>query len=518
MSFTLRPYQNEAVDAVMADLPHYDKLGIIEPTGSGKTVQFIEIANRYLNENRNNSVLVMSHLSLLTTQTKRAFRVMAPHLRVGILQAKTRPSTMDNVIISTMQSSRIEDKIEQFKRFSIKKVGLIIVDECHHILTASYDTALGYFPDAKVIGCTATPFRSGRLMTNYFDKVSFSISLERLISEGYLVPPRVIAMTYDENSDIERMAMVARLYKDREWGKKAIIFMQTKDQAKAMRNVLVSIGVEARAVTDELTGKARDETFKEFDSGPLQVLTTVNVLTAGFDAPSVEAIFMPYATKSPATYMQRIGRGLRLCPRIDKSECRIYVFGDAPSVERKYFEKLTDICLRGDDKDPLAVDTVFDELDWLDESVDPQTYRWTMDICDAVKRMEALGMKDMANKLSTKNFPPKFLKDISRFASHLKPPSGGSIHGITKQQSDHLCRQGFKLEHIQDLNKMEASQLIAAATSYFLDGHSDTEFILTAGLHRGKHVKDVPYMYFRSLSPTSEPVRKWRKYQAKKKM
>src|SRR5690606_36123761 len=131
----LRPYQIEAVQAVMNDLKHHKKLSLIAPTGSGKSAILVEIADRYLQENRSHMVMILSHLSALTIQTYRVCRELKPYIYTGILQADSFPSMQSKIVISTMQSARIEHKIKRFKQTCKEHVGLLIVDEAHFIPT-----------------------------------------------------------------------------------------------------------------------------------------------------------------------------------------------------------------------------------------------------------------------------------------------------------------------------------------------------------------------------------------------
>ena len=312
---------------------------MILPTGAGKTEIFCKIAERFVQMYPDKSVMVLSHLSLLTQQTMARFKARLPHILTGVFQADQVPDQDAQVIVGTMQTSRDGRKSDFLKLQANREVGLVVIDEAHYLDNPSYNKTLNeWFPKAKQLGCTATPFRSGALMTNYFDKISFSISLQELIDEGFLVPPRLIEVAYDEKELPDIMAMTARLYLEKERGKKALVFMTSIEDAKQMRNVLDNHGVKARAITSELLGEERDKVLSAFRRGEIDVLTTVNVLTAGFDSPNVEAIFMPYPTQSPTTYLQRVGRGLRPCPEVGKEECRIYVCGDAPAIRREMYK------------------------------------------------------------------------------------------------------------------------------------------------------------------------------------
>ncbi len=508
--FQFRPYQESAIKSVCEDLKHHHKVGAILPTAGGKTEIFIGVATQFLAENPDKSVLILSHLSLLTTQTKDRFKLRAPHIRVGILQAETKPAPDSHVVISTMQSSRVEGKAFSFNEKSYRKVGLVVVDECHYLTTESYETAIGHFPGAKLFGVTATPFREKKLMTSYFDKISFSISMQELINDGYLVKPDLIQINADNKDDEDVIAMVSRIYQEKEKGSKAIVFMRTIEDAKAMRNTLENVGIKAHAVTSELTGEHRDEVLEGFKDNDTMVLTTVNVLTAGFDAPCVSAIFMPYPTDSPTLYMQRIGRGLRTFP--GKTNCRIYVMGNTPSISRGTYEAVHRHALNGTaewkDYDNLRDDLLYNLAS------DPK-YSWTERIVEIANRMEAIGVNDVAAMLVEKKFPKKFMENLDKLQSFmvkasLETPVNNRL--ATVAQKDAIARYGFDKEATDKLTNYEAAVVLSAVKMMYRD---QGEFVVQSGRMAGKHVKDLPFFYKKTIlekfphSGVADLIRQW---------
>lgn len=492
MVFELRGYQREAKDEATRQLKEHDKLGIVLPTACGKTEIFIAIAQDYLSQNPNRSVLVLSHLSILTEQTKDRFNLRCPSLKVGVLQGKTMPSCFDQVVISTMQSSKVERKIKQMKDRMIRPVGLIIVDEAHFIYTDSYEKALGYFPDAKLIGCTATPYRSNEVMINYFDKLAFTRSMGDLITEGYLVQPELHEIV-EKSKEIEDIcANVINIYKDREIGKNAIVFMRTIEDAKLIRNMFVSQGIACEAITGKTGDRERARVFRDFGAGTIKVLSTVNVLTAGFDCPRIESVFMPYGTKSATQYLQRVGRGLRLCPEIHKSSCRIYAFGSAPSISKRHFKKIQDQALAFGGK-PRELKTYTQDLEYAAFET-PEKYEWTKQVCEAINHMQRVGMTNIARLLNEKKFPDRFMGDVSNLLNRL-PSRGNRLPGgedkATDKQISMLRRNGFEREFCETITKNEASNMIATIMNSAPDG----EWVIKQGPHRGKHVSHLPWKY-----------------------
>lgn len=492
-SFELRPYQRECVDYVMSDFASgKEKVAAILPTGAGKTEIFVEIAKQWTENNPGDSVLVLSHLSLLTQQTLRRFQLRAPELNVGILQADRVPDRDDRVVISTMQSGRDAKRAHAFKQQAHYKVGLVIVDEAHYLTTESYNAALMFHHGARVLGVTATPFRERKLMTSWFDKVSFSISLQSLIDQGYLVKPVLRQFTRKADTPEETMAQVIALYKEYEAGKKAIVFARSIEEAKTLRTAFVNAGVRARAVTSELTGESRDDVLGDFETSDTMVLTTVNVLSAGFDAPCLEAIFMPYPTDSPTLYMQRVGRGLRPSP--GKADCRVYVMGDAPSISKQIYERVQEQALKGK-AEHKEYDNYLDDLRLNDPEASPELYKWTETIVEVAKKMEKLGLRELASLLVTKQFPKKFLDNLEKIEARL-------IHVPTRKDPEPLSEkqaavlQGWGFENPHDMTKQEASSFISAVLSF---RQQTDKFVIQSGKYEGKHVSQLPWAYQRVI-------------------
>lgn len=402
--FQIRPYQHDAVTAITRDLTEHRRVAAILPTGSGKTEIFVEVSRQFTEANPTKAILILSHLSLLTEQTKSRFTLRCPSLQVDIMQGGDKPKWNSSVVISTMQTSRNQKHIAWLKEHTIRDIGLIIIDEAHFLPVESYQTILSFFPEARVIGFTATPFRSKQVMTSCFDKVSYSISLQELIDTGYLVPPKLHQIVSKGETTSDVMATVLHLYKSREHQGQAIVYMQSVDDARTLRSAFDQAGIPAQAVTQELTGDYRTEILSKFNNREIRVLTTVNVLTAGFDSPVVDSIFMPYGTSSPTTYLQRIGRGLRPNPSTNKSHCDVYIFGDAPSVSRRVYEQLTNKILNAGGK-PKSYATHREDLLYNDFTEHTDVYVWNTTVVEAITKMERLGMMQFAALLNEKRFP-----------------------------------------------------------------------------------------------------------------
>jgi superfamily II DNA or RNA helicase len=500
----------------MSDLEEHERCCLLLPTGAGKTEVFIDIAKRFVAQHRQN-VLVLSHLSILTTQTINRFALRAPEVQTGVLQANVIPHVLSKVIVSTMQSSRDPRKAEYIKRRLPREIGLIIVDEAHHIQTESYQKVMEFFPNAKVLGVTATPFRSNQIMTNFFDKISFSLSTQYMIDNDYLVPPKLFQIVRESNEITDIMASVVDIYRQREMGKNAIVFMKTIKDAKAIRNVFEDVGIKAESITSNVTGEYRDEIIERFNRGDIKVLTTCDVLSAGFDSPVVESIFMPHAVGSTTKYLQRVGRGLRKHDAGGKTDCRVYVFGSAPSISKKYYEKIANRALNagGEVKEYEKVTDTLDFNDW--DGANEEYYTWTKQVAEAVGKMQKAGMTTLSQMLNEKSFPARFLQNIEKFLPNLPSSKSPLPHGekaATEAQRGVLRKYDFKENQLDKINKGEASMLISA-----IFGKINTAYTIQSGKFAGRHVSELPWAYRNYVlnnMPQSPVAKMIRDYQGRK--
>jgi len=510
MSFELRPYQLQAIENTIKSLETHRIVGGIAPTSSGKTEVFAEVIKRHLDNNINNRVLILSHLGLLVTQTKDRLKKRI-NVIPGVSQAELYPSQDDRVIVSTMQSTRQEMRSATIR----DSITLIIIDECHYLMTESYNKILNYFKNAKVFGCTATPFRSKKLITNYFEDIAFSYSLQELIDQGWIVPPVLKGIKLEHNNLEERIALVASLYNDNHKGKKAVVYMDTIENALIMRNGLISHGIKAKAVTSKIKGNVRDvilTDFRENDEG-VEILTTVNVLTQGFDSPNLEVIFQLYKTNSPTVYMQRIGRGLRLCPSIGKKCCYVYTFGNAPTIERKFYEKLTEIVLK---KGRMNYSTIEDSMRYSYMKPNSEIYKWTKEICELIKQSRKYGAENIAQWLNERKFPDRFMQNPCLIAEAIDANSAmPHAHcSPTDKQHEILKKFGYPTDKRMSLTRREASILISMHLKE-QGVKEDPRFIIPSGRYQGKHIAKVPYPYLQICLrkyPDSSISKIWKEY------
>lgn len=512
----LRGYQNECIDGVRASIGRgFNTMACVLPTGSGKTTIFGSVVSRYLDSNAGKRAVVISHLGLLTSQTADRFR-QEWGVESGILQGPVSPAAHHRCIITTMQSFRDAEKRERMEQPSFwetkvtDKVGLIIIDEAHIAGCDSYQEIIRAYPDAIIVGFTATPFRQNKLMTNIFQCVAYTCSMQRMIDEGHLVEPKLHLTPFDTTDDAEMLATMIRIYKEKHNGQKSVVYLKTIEQAKLARNIFLEAGITASAVTSELVGDRRDELLKEFRTGRgPDILTTVDVLTAGFDSPNLKAIFMPYKVGSVTTYLQRVGRGLR--PFDGKEYCDIYVGSNSPGIEKGYWEKINKRMLN-QGRAVSEYDDLRDLLEYGENDMSQEMYSWTKSVVDLANAVKKKGMDGLFSQIVTKKLPKEMLEILVEHPPFAGYKKDSKLKPTDKQQK-YLEANGF---NTKDLTKNEASAMIMAHKRANGWQPESWEFVPDgAGRHAGKHFSEVPSFYWKHVAykyPNSKAYRAYKEY------
>lgn len=497
-TLTLRPYQNNLVEGVLAAINHGDNSTlVISPTGSGKTVCFIKICERLIDQCADDEVvLILSHLSLLTDQTKKKFNRFSS-LPVGILQGQKLPEPTDRVIVSTMQSSRMFEKIVHYYDTSGKRIRYIVIDESHMRFSASYQEILRTFPKAQVIDFTATPFKDRKLATSSYDSISFQISLMELIEQKYLVPPILKQILLESDSSAKKCAMMLRTYQEYELGKKAIMFMANKEECKLLSDALVQEGIKAAVITDAVTGKKRDAIFEGYDNDLYDVLISVNVLTAGFDSLLCECVFM-FGTESPTVYLQRVGRALRpvdgdsVKPFHSKRDARIYVFGDTPTIESGVIERHHNQAIKP--KKYSDCETLADQIEWLEDNGQTETPEYKFNkAAEKIQRIaKKINMDTLGRMIESKSISAEFMLKLAAGVDNFKAIQGGD-RIASKDQILKVLGAGVK--DVQGMTSNEANLIITSLTGVSMNHHGSQQFVVKQGKYAGSHVKDLPWAY-----------------------
>jgi DNA repair protein RadD len=325
MSAILRPYQAH-IAAQFERLIAQGKRRVIvvAPTGSGKTV--IACAIIAATPRR---VLVVSHRREIVRQT--SDKLTAAGVAHGVIQAgnekKLRP--MASVQVASIQT--LHARAIRSSTMLMPLADLVIIDEAHHACAVTYRKILEAYPDAIVLGLTATPCRGdGRGLGGIFETMIECPQVAELIVGGYLVKARLYAPVNPDlkgvrtvKGDFHEGQLADRMDRDKlvgdivtHWHKygerrRTIAFACSVGHPIHIRDEFVKSGVRAEHLDGSTPKDERDAMLARLASGATEVIANCMVLTEGFDCPDIGCITLARPTKKMGLYRQMIGRGLR---------------------------------------------------------------------------------------------------------------------------------------------------------------------------------------------------------------
>nr|WP_243153407.1 DEAD/DEAH box helicase [Senegalia massiliensis] len=208
---------------------------------------------------------------------------------------------------------------------------LIITDENHHSLANSYKKIYKYFPNAKLVGFTATPIRlNGGGLGEINDKLVIGPTVSELIEWGNLAPFKYYAPEIIDTSklkvrrgeyvskDIEDMfenkaiwGDVIKHYKKLSDGKQAICYCSGIKQSKRMEKEFNENNIVAKHIDAKTPKSERDAVIEKFRRGEIKVLCNVDLISEGFDVPDCNTAILLRPTQSLALYIQQSMRAMR---------------------------------------------------------------------------------------------------------------------------------------------------------------------------------------------------------------
>ncbi len=325
----LYDYQKEALHKIFKafeDAPQNYHLLYQLPTGGGKTVIFSEIARQFL-KHYQKKVLIMTHRIELCKQTARMLGEF--NVENKIIDSKASLDDQSNydcfvAMVETLNNRLNDDMLD------ISDVGLVIIDEAHY---NSFTKLFKYFDKSFILGVTATPLSSNiKLpMNQNYDQLIAGESISSLIEKKYLARSEVfsynvgltslevgangdytVKSSEDLYTNTDMLSKLVKAYEERAKGTKTLIFNNGINTSLYVYDTFKRAGYPIAHLDNTNSKKERAAILKWFKETPNAILTSVSILTTGFDEPTVESIILNRATKSLTLYYQMIGRGSRI--------------------------------------------------------------------------------------------------------------------------------------------------------------------------------------------------------------
>lgn len=354
--FKLRQYQRDGIDTIFKVLKTEEIALFQLPTGGGKTVLFSALSKEFIG-NENKKVLILAHRKELIQQTINTLY----HLGVrseSITAEKKYLNHSANVYVGMIQT--LKKRIAKNPYF-LPKIDLIIVDEAHTLI---FHELFTHFPNAKILGVTATPSTEIK-ETTFRDighgqrmeyKQSFGLhkiyknfisgySIVNLIKDEVLVPEIIFKDTQIKRSELDfdykkgefkpehnhagKMCVITN-YEKFSKGKKTIIFTASTKENLSLFSDFKERGYDNVRMLDSVNKEEsgnREECLKWFKNTANAILINTSILTTGFDEPTIESVILAMSTASLAKFLQICGRGGRSTNKIYKPSFLIIDLG-----------------------------------------------------------------------------------------------------------------------------------------------------------------------------------------------
>lgn len=301
----LRDYQITGIDEIRSRFTGgARRVCYTAPCGSGKTV-------------------LMSHMA--TEAARRGTRSLWLAHRREIINQSIE-SVHEHPLITIASVQTVARRLDR-----IPEPGLIIVDECHHVLANTWRQIIDRFPSAYVVGLTATPARlSSAGLGDVFESLVLGPDARDLIRQGYLTPYRYYAPTTVDTEgvkirmgDFDEKEIEIRVnkptvigdcvahYTRLSPGKQGIVYCASVAHSKNVADAFNGAGINARHVDGTTPADIRERTMRDFRAGEIQVLTNMDLFGEGVDVPAMETVILLRPTASLTVFIQQSMRGMR---------------------------------------------------------------------------------------------------------------------------------------------------------------------------------------------------------------
>jgi len=279
-----------------------------------------------------NRVIIMAHRSEIVAQISEALDVM------GVRHGRIQPGhNMTDDLVHAGMVQTVARRIDL-----IPAPRFLIIDEAHHAISKSYRDIVSAWPDAKILGVTATPQRlDGRGLGAIFDHMVLGPTPAELIAGGWLAPYTYLAppsrvdlsgvgkIAGDYITDQLAAAMdrptitgdAVTHYQQHLPGRPAIAFCVTVEHAEHVAAQFAAAGISAASVDGTMDRATRRDRIQGLAGGKYRVLTSCALISEGLDVPAVAGVIQLRPTQSLSMFLQQIGRAMR--PKADRSHAVI---------------------------------------------------------------------------------------------------------------------------------------------------------------------------------------------------
>lgn len=317
----LYPYQIAAA----RELALHDGGFLVAPPGSGKTNIGLAMAAHW----RQPTLFVVHTLELQRQALERAHSLFGlPPSAYAVIGEGMGPVEGEEpvVIVAMVQSLAM---IEGWMPYLAPRIGAVVLDECHHASSQLWQRVVGKLPARYRLGMSANADRTDGLgpLVRAILGARVTIPLRLLVEAGRVVLPeiRLVHTGFDPANDSLSWAdmdraraqstsrnrlIVSLAYRASQAKRRCMVLVSRKDHAAFLAKVLVARGVEAYAVTGEVSGERRERLFSLLQRGRAVVIAT-KVANEGLDLPRLDTLVLGAAADSVQVLEQQVGRTMR---------------------------------------------------------------------------------------------------------------------------------------------------------------------------------------------------------------
>ena len=324
-----RRYQERTVENFCKWKDTDSKLAtIILPTGSGKTI----VACLCLNELKNKKILWVAHRRELIDQALTSLSKIidwTKNIQKDISKYKAT-SDADIVVGSIQTLYRNRNNLDKFIP------DYIVIDEYHHFSekNKTYSGLLKKYPNAKVIGLTATPFRFvGDELP--LGEVLFEMDIGTAISHKYLVPlkPEILKsnvslanvksqmgdfaikeLSETINVEERNKLIINRIKELINDGRQGVVFGADVNHSQTLASLARDEGISTAEIYGDTDSKERDELISLIKDRKIDCTFNNLTCTEGTDVPHWSFAVVARPTRSLGLYIQCVGRVARIAP------------------------------------------------------------------------------------------------------------------------------------------------------------------------------------------------------------
>ncbi len=332
----LRPYQREAAGVLLAK----DFGTVSFPTGSGKTVLAL-----YMAAQRKQPAIVVVHTRDLAFQW--ADRISGflniPADEIGMVGGGKTVVGERFTVAMVQTLYKCADEIS-------KKIGFLIVDECHRAPSRTFTEAVAAFDSRYMLGLSATPWRRDKLSKLIFwhlGDLHYKLDRDELVKSGDVLEAEVHVRETNfkpyHNPSTEYTQMLAELTSDdernrmivddiakeaREGTGVSLVLSDRKAHCETLKALLkYRCHIVAEMLTGDLGPVERQEILERLKRGEFKVLiATGQLMGEGFDCKDLTTLFLTTPIRFRGRVLQYLGRVLR--PAQNKSAAKVYDYVD----------------------------------------------------------------------------------------------------------------------------------------------------------------------------------------------